>query len=218
MNNETIKIESVNNYLGTIKKIIKIAIIVAVVSAIIWGIAGEQSDKYYRIKWSSSVKYGSEEYEKYGDKLSFYRDLESFGMINTIAGGSATIVLIIFYLITKEMKIVVTDKRVYGKTIFGKQVDLPFDSISAIAKSWFKGIAVSTASGRIVFLLISNNEEIFKTISDLLIQRQDKREENKKTISTNNNAEELKQYKELLDSGIITQEEFDAKKKQLLGL
>lgn len=31
-------------------------------------------------------------------------------------------------------------------------------------------------------------------------------------------AEELKKYKELLDSGVITQTEFDAKKKQLLGL
>lgn len=31
-------------------------------------------------------------------------------------------------------------------------------------------------------------------------------------------ADELKKFKELLDSGIITQEEFDAKKKQLLGL
>ncbi len=31
-------------------------------------------------------------------------------------------------------------------------------------------------------------------------------------------AQELKELKELLDSGIITQEEFDAKKKQLLGL
>ena len=30
--------------------------------------------------------------------------------------------------------------------------------------------------------------------------------------------EELKQYKELLDSGVITEEEFSAKKKQLLGL
>ena len=30
--------------------------------------------------------------------------------------------------------------------------------------------------------------------------------------------EELKRYKELLDSGVINQEEFDAKKKQLLGL
>lgn len=31
-------------------------------------------------------------------------------------------------------------------------------------------------------------------------------------------AEELKRYKELLDSGVISQEEFEAKKKQLLGL
>lgn len=31
-------------------------------------------------------------------------------------------------------------------------------------------------------------------------------------------ADELKSFKELLDQGIITQEEFDAKKKQILGL
>ena len=31
-------------------------------------------------------------------------------------------------------------------------------------------------------------------------------------------AEELKKFKELLDAGIITQEEFDAKKKELLGI
>ena len=49
-----------------------------------------------------------------------------------------------------------------------------------------------------------------------------------KTVSTTNPqvidntvlgaAEELKNYKELLDNGVITQEEFDAKKTQLLGL
>jgi hypothetical protein len=35
---------------------------------------------------------------------------------------------------------------------------------------------------------------------------------------TATNADELKKYKDLLDSGAITQEEFDAKKKELLGL
>lgn len=35
---------------------------------------------------------------------------------------------------------------------------------------------------------------------------------------TTGTAEELKKYKELLDQGVVTQEEFDAKKKQLLGL
>lgn len=36
--------------------------------------------------------------------------------------------------------------------------------------------------------------------------------------TTNSIVDELKKYKELLDMGIITQEEFDSKKKQLLGL
>jgi predicted Zn-dependent peptidase len=31
-------------------------------------------------------------------------------------------------------------------------------------------------------------------------------------------ADGLKKFKDLLDSGVITQEEFDAKKKELLGL
>ena len=38
------------------------------------------------------------------------------------------------------------------------------------------------------------------------------------TIASTSNADEIKKYKELLDMGVITQEEFDAKKKQLLGL
>ena len=37
-------------------------------------------------------------------------------------------------------------------------------------------------------------------------------------VQQTSNADELRKYKELLDSGIITQAEFDAKKSQLLGL
>lgn len=44
--------------------------------------------------------------------------------------------------------------------------------------------------------------------------------ENKVVIqqASESSAEQLKSFKDLLDSGVITQEEFDAKKKQLLGL
>lgn len=38
------------------------------------------------------------------------------------------------------------------------------------------------------------------------------------TIIQKSPAEQIKEFKELLDTGIITQEEFEAKKKQLLGL
>lgn len=46
-------------------------------------------------------------------------------------------------------------------------------------------------------------------------------QKDKNQSSNNNNTsntEELKKYKELLDNEVITQEEFEAKKKQLLGL
>ena len=47
--------------------------------------------------------------------------------------------------------------------------------------------------------------------------------EKEKGVSVENNsnisaADEIKKFKELLDSGVISQEEFDVKKKQLLGL
>ena len=92
--------------------------------------------------------------------------------------------------------------------------------ISAVGTSAFKGIAVATSSGKIKFLGISNQEEVHKAITDLLMERQynPKPTTQIKQEIQQSNADELKKFKELLDSGIITQEEFDAKKKQLLGL
>lgn len=45
-----------------------------------------------------------------------------------------------------------------------------------------------------------------------------KRNRNAPTVAALSPADEIKKYKELLDMGVITQEEFDAKKRQLLGL
>ena len=38
------------------------------------------------------------------------------------------------------------------------------------------------------------------------------------TVQQLSSADEIKKFKELLEAGIITQEEFDTKKKQLLGI
>lgn len=130
-----------------------------------------------------------------------------------------TILSVLFYWWLSKMEIVVTNKRVYGCAAFGKRVDLPIDSISAVGMSMFNGLAVGTSSGRIVFSLLQNRNAVHNAISDLLIERQS--HESATTITQTiplSNADELKKYKELLDMGIITQEEFDAKKKQLLGL
>ena len=129
--------------------------------------------------------------------------------------------LFVIYLWLRNYELVVTDKRVYGRAAFGKRVDLPVDSVSAIGTMWLKGIAIATSSGKVAFLMIKNRDEIHKCVSDLLIDRQAKNTTPVTTIKQEipqSNADELRKYKELLDMGVITQEEFEAKKKQLLGL
>ncbi len=126
------------------------------------------------------------------------------------------IIFIVVYMYMTKCELVVTNKRVYGRATFGKRVDLPLDSISAVGTSWMSGIDISTSSGRIHFKLIKNKDEIHSVLSKLLMERQ--QEKVVSNIQTLSNADELKKYKELLDSGAITQAEFDAKKKQLLGL
>ena len=131
------------------------------------------------------------------------------------------IALLVIYLWLKNYELVVTDKRVYGRAAFGKRVDLPIDSVSAIGTMWLKGISIATSSGKVAFLMIKNRDEIHKCVSDLLIDRQAKNNAPVTTIKQEipqSNADELKKYKELLDMGVISQEEFDTKKKQLLGL
>ena len=130
------------------------------------------------------------------------------------------IIAIIFYTLATKVKLTVTDKRVYGTTAFGKRVDLPLDMISAVGIGMFKSIAISTTSGVIKFSFMENRDAIHNAISNLLVNRQNKpvAETAVKTELPQSNADELKKYKELLDSGVISQEEFDSKKKQLLGL
>ena len=125
------------------------------------------------------------------------------------------------HFLLSRCEITVTDKRVYGKAAFGKRVDLPLDMISAVGISAFKGISVATASGRLTFYLCQNRDTVFDTISQMLMERQQGKHIMHQPVvekPVGSNADELKKYKELLDSGVITQEEFDAKKKQLLGL
>ena len=125
----------------------------------------------------------------------------------------------IIYKRMSKVQITVTDKRVYGIDVASKRVDLPFDSITAVGTSVFSGLAVSTASGSLKFTMLKNRDELHETISKLLVLRQDKVASTViKPEIQHSNADELKKFKDLLDSGIITQEEFDAKKKQLLGL
>lgn len=134
---------------------------------------------------------------------------------------STLVVIGIIYMWLRSYELTVTNKRVFGKVAFGKRVDLPVDSVSAIGTiSLMKGVSVSTASGKIKFIFIKNSQKIYDVLNNLLIVRQQDKQiaSHQGNTMVSSNTDELKKFKELLDSDIITQEEFDKKKEQLLGL
>ena len=182
-----------------------------------------ETDSHHHDKWC--FRYGCETYD-YDSALEcgFGKYLKSSTKYYTfIPLFSFALISGLIYFGLNSYSLTITDKRIYGKTWFGKRVDLPVDSISATSSiALFRGVSVATSSGKISFLLIKNANEVYKELNNLIINRQSEKgnepiEIIKETQSLSN-ADELKKYKELFDMGIISQEEFDAKKKQLLGL
>ena len=181
---------------------------------------------YSLIKWPSGEYQWWNEFS--GEWTTLYRTWNPLYIIDAFENLSiiAIIILIVgntLAVIISQFKseLTITDKRVYGIGIFGKRVDLPLDSISSIGSlHFFKGILISTSSGNIKFFGIKNFLDIHKIISELLIKRQESPTYKVTTTYAQSDtvSHELKNYKDLLDSEIITQEEFDTKKKELLGL
>ena len=129
------------------------------------------------------------------------------------------LVIIAFIFVAKMNKcsLTITDKRVTGKASFGKQVDLPLNKISAISLGSSDSIGISTSSGIVKFWGVENRDEVYSALSNLVNNLQ-VNQAAPKNSDNYGNADELQKFKNLLDQGVITQEEFDAKKKQLLGL
>lgn len=176
--------------------------------------------------------YGSEELKKHNRERS---EKESFGLIYDLQGVRGR------YLKVYDNRAIIGTKATLGSFVTGNVSDgektiYYRDCIGIQFKqSGFQigYLQLETASG-IMNMKQNNffNENSFTF--DTSVQSNEKMQEvadyvrsrveeaknggNAKIESTVSNADELKKFKELLDMGIITQEEFDAKKKQLLGL
>jgi len=141
----------------------------------------------------------------------------SFGMFYLLAG--TVIFVTIGFVIPRKDELIITDKIVSGKTMSGKQVDIPVDSISAVGMGWFNTVAVASSAGKIRFAGVEDKDKIYSTINSLLSERSIKQNNTiNNIVQPKSDADELVKFKELLDNGIISQEEFEAKKKQLLGV
>ncbi len=127
--------------------------------------------------------------------------------------------------------LIVTDLRVlyyYSTSEKDWTLDqIPVDTIESIEFTRSYNTSHLSIYGKSsIFHLNSDRHVLMEKARDLINQmiydKSQNSESSESESSASDNmaqaAEALKSLKELLDSGIITQEEFDAKKKQLLGL
>ena len=142
-------------------------------------------------------------------------DVWLFSGFVLLAYAGVLLVAGLIWLLLSNYELTVTDKRVYGKIKYVRRVDLPIDSISSVGTAWFKSLSLATSSGKVSFAMLKNRDEIHSIVSQLIVDRQ---KQAVKSEAGQSSADELKKFKDLFDSGVITQEEFDAKKKQILKL
>ena len=130
---------------------------------------------------------------------------------------------LMFLISTAKNTLTITQATVRGISKSNKSIEIPIDKISSVSSvKATSGVIISTASGKQKFHWLENYEQICEELQNQMIERQNKASTPVQTTIKQevapSDADELKKFKELLDSGIISQEEFDAKKKQLLGL
>lgn len=80
-----------------------------------------------------------------------------------------------------------------------------------------KVFEISFAGGKIAFKASSYNENEVNNFQRALRQAKDNYKEAPNTVINSSGADELKKYKDLLDSGVISQADFDNAKKKILG-
>lgn len=110
--------------------------------------------------------------------------------------------------------------------IFNKLSGVEFKKASMVMNGYiqFSGSGLKQSSGTLnaasnentVMFSRSANDK-FKEISDFINAQLSKPQQNT-VVQQSSDADELLKFKNLMDNGIISAEEFEAKKKQLLGL
>lgn len=119
--------------------------------------------------------------------------------------------------------IVVTDKRlvfINRGMIYGTDFkEIPFDHINAV--SYSKGIMlakISITNGADTTLINNVAKETAPAFVDKLKKAISESHQAVSVSSLDNSVNNLRNLKQLLDDEIITQEDFDAKKRQILGI
>lgn len=121
---------------------------------------------------------------------------------------SIALIINICYILSRKEEIIINDNTIIYKKFNNKTKQFIIKDITSAETTILKGLKITGNGIKVKTRLLKNNEELKDYIINL--------------ISNNKNsslsiADELEKYKKLLDSGAITQEEYDKKKKNLLN-
>ena len=125
----------------------------------------------------------------------------------------------IIYFTARNNEITLTNYKITGTYNRRLSLNIPIDSVSSVSKGWMGSLCITCAGNKYNIYYVSNRDIFCSKLNELLNTRT---QQALKGVSTVDNQysiyDEIAKLKQLLDNRIITQEEFDAKKKQLLGL
>lgn len=126
----------------------------------------------------------------------------------------ATLGLFLLVFLRPQHKL---EKIVYFSPIISLVVLIVFTYYTcAIAKDVFSdGSRYEWTIGWLYYIILALH---IVTVILSVVVKYKKFEDKEAKVSMSNAPDDIAKFKELLDAGVITQEEFDAKKKQLLGL
>lgn len=141
--------------------------------------------------------------------------------ITTVGISSFVFIPIVTGSTTSKQKheLLITDTKLTA-SIGNNVLEFPLDSITSFDVG-VGALRVEAPPRKFTVVGLKNIDEIAQFLNRYFNEKQSaSRVEPKKPelSSTYSGADELKKYKELLDMGVITQEEFNQKKRELLGL
>ncbi|QHS21462.1 hypothetical protein GWK91_00140 [Virgibacillus sp. MSP4-1] len=165
--------------------------------------------------------------ERYGKELDTFGTKKEFKYLPESLYDDETIKFLTSgFLENNTWMIVCTNKRILALDkgmVFGlKQQEIPLDKISSVSfkkKIMYGEIQIVTSSSEIKI------ENIFKDQVELFVKaineaQEDANNTNNQTqaVQQDDTVSQIEKLAKLKDDGILTEEEFTAKKKQLLGI
>lgn len=151
------------------------------------------------------------------------KEVKALPDIIDISGGEKILYAANAFVATNSVLAVCTNKRVifldHGMIYGSKTTDIPLDVINGV--SYSKGLmlgSIAVTNGATTVQIENMQPYSAEKLAETLKKAAAKFKQQPLKPETNSDLSQLKELKQLLNEGIITEEEFTAKKKQILGI